>query len=60
MQQQVAESNRVATQMVLRAVHREKHRNVSLATIRIDRMTDETIAELWSVADMAGLMQQLA
>ena len=59
-QQQVAESNRVATQMVLRAVHREKHRNVSLATIRIDRMTDEKLAELWSVADMAGLMQQLA
>lgn len=59
-QQQVAESDRVVTQMVLRAVHREKHRNVSLATIRIDRMTDGKIAEHWSVADMAGLMQQLA
>jgi len=59
-QQQVAESDRVATQMILRAVHREKHRSVSLATIRIDRMIDGKIAEHWSVADMAGLTQQLA
>lgn len=59
-QQQVAESDRVVTQMVLRAVHKETHRNISLATIRIDRMKEEKIAEHWSVADMAGLMQQLA
>ena len=59
-QQLVAQSDRVVTRMVLRAVHRAKHRNVSLATIRIDRLTDGKIAEHWSVADMAGLMQQLA
>ena len=34
-------------------------KTVSLATIRIDRLRDRTIAEHWSVADMAGLLQQL-
>jgi predicted ester cyclase len=34
-------------------------RSVSLATIRIDRIVDGKIAEHWSVADMAGLVQQL-
>jgi predicted ester cyclase len=59
-QQQIAESDRVVTQMVLRAVHRAKHRSVSLATIRIDRIAEGKIAEHWSVADMSGLTQQLA
>lgn len=60
LQQQVAESDRVATQMLLRAFHKAKQRNVSLATIRIDRFSLGKISEHWSVADMAGVAQQLA
>jgi len=32
---------------------------VALATIRIDRIQGGKIAEHWSVADVAGLIQQL-
>lgn len=60
LQQQVAEGDRVVTQTLLRALHREKHRKIALATIRIDRMISQKIAELWSIADMAGLTRQLA
>ncbi len=59
-QQQVAEGDRVVTQMVTTAVHRATSRPVSLATIRIDRLADGRIAEHWSVADLAGLSAQLA
>ena len=59
-EQQVAGHDRVATQIVTRAVHKPTGRHVSLATIRIDRLAEGKIAEHWSVADMAGLMQQLA
>lgn len=58
-EQQIAEGDRVATQMLLRAVHTAKQRRVSLATIRIDRFTQGKIAEHWSIADMAGFNQQL-
>lgn len=58
--QQVAQGDRVATQMVTRAHHRPTGRTVSLATIRIDRLHEGRIAEHWSVADMAGLMQQIS
>ena len=60
LQQQVAEHDRVVTQMVTRAVHRDTGRHVALATIRIDRLLGGKIAEHWSVADMAGLMQQIS
>ena len=59
LEQQVAENDRVVTQMVTRAVHKPTGRHVSLATIRIDRLAQGRIAEHWSVADMAGLMKQL-
>ena len=59
-QQQIAEGDRVATQMLLRATHKAKQRKVSLATIRIDRFKHDKIAEHWSIADMAGFAQQLA
>jgi predicted ester cyclase len=58
--QQVAEGDRVVTHTVLRALHKEKNRHISFASIRIDRMSEGKIAEHWSVADMAGLLQQLA
>ena len=58
-QQQIAEDDRVVTQLVARAMHKPTRRNVHLATIRIDRFVSDKIAEHWSVADMAGLMQQI-
>ena len=64
--QQVAEGDRVVTQMVTSARHtapfqglQATNRTVHLATIRIDRLFGGKIDEHWSVADMAGLMQQL-
>lgn len=59
-EQQIAEVDRVVTQMVLSAVHKKKQRPISLRTIRIDRLVGGRIAEHWSIADMAGLTQQLA
>lgn len=66
LQQQVAEADRVVTQILATVRHTGTFlgiaptgRTVSLATIRIDRMQGGKIAEHWSVADMAGLMQQL-
>jgi predicted ester cyclase len=58
--QQVAEADRVVTQMLLRATHKATGRKVSLATIRIDRIVQGKIAEHWSIADMADFAQQLA
>ncbi len=64
--QQVAEGDRVVTQMTTRGAHSGSFdavpptgRDMSLATIRIDRLRDGKIAEHWSVADVAGLLQQL-
>ena len=58
--QQVAERDRVVTQLVTHATHLASGKAVSLATIRIDRLSGGRIAEHWSVADMAGLMQQIS
>ncbi len=64
--QQVAEGDRVVTQLTTRGEHSEPFyglpptgKDVSLSTMRIDRLQDGRIAEHWSVADVAGLMQQL-
>jgi predicted ester cyclase len=64
--QQVAETDRVVTQLLTRAQHTGPFlgiaptgKNALLRTIRIDRLRSGKIAEHWSVADMAGLMQQL-
>ena len=64
--QQVAEGDRVVSQMVFRATHTgplfgkpPTGKAVSLASIRIDRFEGGKIAEHWSVADMAGFIQQL-
>jgi len=64
--QQVAEGDRVVTQLTTRGEHSGPFyglpptgKEVSLSTIRIDRLQDGRIAEHWSVADLAGLMQQL-
>lgn len=64
--QQVAEDDRVVTQLTSRGRHSGEFagvpatgRTVSLVTIRIDRFADDKIAEHWSVADVAGLFQQL-
>jgi steroid delta-isomerase-like uncharacterized protein len=64
--QQVSEGDRVVSQIVTQARHTGPFlgvpptgRAVTLHSIRIDRIRDGKIAEHWSVADMAGLMQQL-
>lgn len=64
--QQVAEGDRVVTQMVFSGVHTGElfgkpptHKTVFLASIRIDRFDNGKIAEHWSVADVAGLMKQI-
>jgi predicted ester cyclase len=64
--QQVAEGDRVVSQMVFTARHTGSvfgkaptGKIVSLASIRIDRFEGDKIAEHWSVADMAGFTEQL-
>ncbi len=64
--QQIAEGDRVVSQVVFRADHTgpvfgkpPTGKSVSLASIRIDRFAGGKIAEHWSVADMTGFMQQL-
>ena len=64
--QQVAQDDRVVTQLLTRGDHTGPFygvpptgKRVALATIRIDRLVGGKIAEHWSVADVAGLMQQL-
>lgn len=66
MLQQVAEGDRVVTQIATSARHTAEFmghapsgRTVTLATIRIDRLEGDRIAEHWSVADMAGLLAQI-
>jgi steroid delta-isomerase-like uncharacterized protein len=63
---QVAEDDQVATHMTTEGTHSEPFlgmpvsgKAISLSSMRIDRFQDGKIAEHWSVADMAGLMQQL-
>lgn len=65
--QQVAEADKVVTQMTTRANHTGAFMGyaptgkiVTLDTIRIDRLEAGKIAEHWSVADMAGLIEQLS
>jgi predicted ester cyclase len=57
-EQQIAEHDRVVSQIQTTARH-SSGKHVRLATIRIDRLASGKIAEHWSVADMAGLMEQL-
>ncbi len=64
--QQIAEGDRVATSMRSHATHSGDFfgipatgKRISLASMRIDRFRNGKIAEHWSVADIAGLMQQL-
>jgi predicted ester cyclase len=57
--QQIAEGDRVVTQIETRATQAASGKSVTLQTIRIDRLEQGKIAEHWSIADMAGLMQQL-
>jgi predicted ester cyclase len=64
--QQIAEGDRVVTHLITRATHKvglmgmpATGKTVTLSTIRIDRLEHGKISEHWSVADMAGLMQQL-
>ena len=64
--QQIGEEDRVVTHVQLKARHTgvfmsiaATMRMISLMTIRIDRFEADRIAEHWSVADMAGLMQQI-
>lgn len=65
--QQVAEEDRVVTQMTTRAKHTGTFlghaptgKTIALDSIRIDRLDAGKIAEHWSVADMVGLMQQMS
>ena len=58
--QQVAEGDRVVTQLRTSARHVASGRDVHLDTMRLDRIEDGRIAEHWSVADLAGLATQLA
>ena len=65
-EQQIAEADRVVTYTIARGRHTGPFfgiaptgKSVSLASIRIDRIKNDRIAEHWSVGDMAGLMQQL-
>ncbi len=64
--QQVAEGDRVVSQMTFRGVHAGPFlghvatgKAVTLKSIRIDRLEGGKIAEHWSVADMAGFLQKL-
>jgi steroid delta-isomerase-like uncharacterized protein len=63
---QVAEDDQLATYMTTQGTHSgpffgmpPSGKTVSMPSMRIDRFQDGKIAEHWSVADMAGLMQQL-
>jgi len=64
--QQVEEGDRVVTQLLTSARHTGEFagmsptgKQVTVVTIRIDRLVDSKIAEHWSVADISGLMEQL-
>jgi predicted ester cyclase len=64
--QQISEGDSVMTFTSTRARHDKAimgmaptGKTVTLESIRIDRLENGKISEHWSVADMAGLMQQL-
>ena len=64
--QQIAEGDRVVTYLDSRGRHTgafygvpPTNKAVSLTSIRIDHMENGKIAEHWSIADMASLMQQM-
>lgn len=64
--QQVAEGDRVVTYITARGKHNGAFygilptgKNISMSAIRIDRIQDGKLAEHWSIADVAGLIQQL-
>ena len=64
--QQIAEGESVVTQMRSSGKHSgtffgipATSKIVTLSAMRIDRLQNGKIVEHWSVADMAGLMQQL-
>ena len=64
--QQIAEADRVVSQMIFSGIHigdlfgkPPTYRSIFLASIRIDRFEQGKIAEHWSVGDVAGLMNQI-
>jgi len=64
--QQVEEGDRVVTQLLTSARHSSEFagrpatgKQVTLATIRIDRLLEGKIAEHWSVSDLSALMVQI-
>jgi steroid delta-isomerase-like uncharacterized protein len=64
--QQIAEDDRVVTHMKSSGKHQGAFlgipatgREITMLAMRIDRLHDGKIVEHWSIADMAGLMQQL-
>jgi steroid delta-isomerase-like uncharacterized protein len=64
--QQIAEDDRVLTYIAARLRHTGPFQGVpptgrmaTMTSMRVDRLEDGKIAEHWSVADVAGLMQQL-
>ena len=64
--QQVAEEDKVVTYLVTQGEHTGEFfglpatgRTATLYSMRIDRLRDDKIVEHWSVADMAGFLQQL-
>jgi predicted ester cyclase len=65
-EQQIAEGDRVVTYMKTSLRHTGPFagiaatgKTVTLASMRIDRIENDKIAEHWSVGDMAGLLEQL-
>jgi predicted ester cyclase len=64
--QQLAEGDRVVTQMIFSGLHTGEllgkaatHKIIYLASIRIDRFEQGKISEHWSVGDLAGLLKQI-
>src|SRR3546814_16786519 len=64
--QQTAEDDRVVTEMITSPKHTatlngiaHTGRNMQIANIRIDRLSDETITRQWSMGDMTGFMPHL-
>jgi predicted ester cyclase len=64
--QQIAEQDLIVTYMTTKMRHTSlfmglpaTNKVVALSSMRIDRISNGKISEHWSIADMAGLMQQL-
>ena len=58
-EQQVADGELVATRLATRATHTPTGRVVSMDSMRLDRFAGDRVTEHWSVADRAGLTEQL-